>query len=83
LSPEDYDRMYDEQDGCAVCGRPDADDSGARLVVDHDHETGRVRALLCRHCNAGLGHFADDPDRLRAAAAYLDHHHSKRDPDGN
>ena len=52
--------------GCAVCG------SHEKVVIDHDHETGRIRAALCHNCNLALGHVKDDPDRLRALAEYLE-----------
>lgn len=57
------------QDGlCAICRTAPA------VHVDHDHETGAVRALLCFNCNGGLGQFKDDPYLLRMAAFYVEHH---------
>ena len=50
---------------CVICG------SKEQLVVDHDHVTGKVRGMLCNHCNRGLGHFRDDPMLLEFAAQYL------------
>lgn len=64
---------------CAVCGRRVT----RRSPIDHDHQTGRVRAVLCTKCNVGLGHFGDDPDRLRAAAAYLEEHRRAEASDAN
>ena len=63
LTIEQYDQMVEDQDGCcAICGG-EVD----RLRVDHDHETGGVRGLLCHGCNTALGLMADDPERLLAA----------------
>jgi len=50
---------------CVICGREE------KLVVDHDHKTGKIRGMLCNHCNRGLGHFRDDPTLLEFAAQYL------------
>ena len=70
LTPESYQRLVNGQHGlCAICG---ADPAGKRLCVDHDHSTGAVRGLLCKHCNYVLGHAKDSPANLRAAADYLD-----------
>lgn len=72
LTPEGYGELLEKQAGCcAICGRRAQDSTGKILSVDHDHETGRVRGLLCSHCNRGLGHFLDSEHLLRAAAAYL------------
>lgn len=54
---------------CAICSTPLTD--GRRTSVDHCHATGKVRGLLCGHCNSGLGFFKDSPDKLFAAATYL------------
>ena len=65
--------MLAEQGGlCAICGVAPA------AHVDHDHETGAVRALLCFNCNGGLGQFKDDPAVLRAAAGYVEEHRRRQ-----
>lgn len=67
ITVEDYWRMHAQQDGkCLICGGTED-----RLVVDHCHETSKVRGLLCNRCNVGIGYFRHDPDRLMAASAYL------------
>lgn len=72
LTAREYGALMEEQDGkCAICGSAEAGAWGGSLPVDHDHETGKVRGLLCHGCNVGLGYFHDDPDSLLAAAAYL------------
>ncbi len=71
LTVEQYDEMLEGQGGgCAICGRPPRDDIA--LHVDHDHETGVIRGLLCFTCNNALGDLNDDPERLYKAATYLD-----------
>jgi Recombination endonuclease VII len=70
ITPEDYDRRLAQQGGgCAVCGR--APKPGKSLHVDHDHETGYVRGLLCFKCNAALGQLDDDLGRIERALTYV------------
>ena len=62
------DAIYSASDGnCEICQRP----SKRRLALDHDHETGRLRGLLCMFCNTALGKFRDDPAVLQRAIDYL------------
>lgn len=73
ITPEQYDQMLHAQRGkCAICK---TDQSGTErskyLSVDHDHDTGAVRGLLCMTCNTGLGMFKDNPSLLRTAIRYL------------
>ena len=69
---EQYDAAMARQKGvCAICERPCRDTNGKELAIDHDHATQRFRGLLCRRCNAALGMFDDDPERLSRAARYL------------
>lgn len=60
ITPEQYDQMLSEQQGvCAICNStPESDRNRElqRLAVDHDHDTGEVRGLLCARCNLSLGH---------------------------
>ena len=67
--------MFEEQGGrCAICSTEEPGGNGNHFSVDHNHKTGKVRALLCNHCNTGLGKFQDDPDLLRIAQLYLLNH---------
>lgn len=69
----DFQEMHAAQGGvCAICEKPQP--RGRRLYVDHDHYTGKVRALLCYRCNSGIGNFLENPALLHAAAKYLDQH---------
>ncbi len=67
LERQDYDAMLAAQANlCAICRT-----GSCKLVVDHDHATGKVRGLLCGRCNAALGFFRDDSESCQRAAGYL------------
>jgi len=77
LSPEEYIQMIDSQYNlCAICGKPEiaVDKRNGKikaLAIDHHHESGRVRGLLCSKCNTGLGMFKDDIELFKAAIKYI------------
>lgn len=72
ITVDQYDAMLAAQGGkCAICGGPPRGSRGKRFHVDHDHVTGRVRGLLCGHCNHGIGKFRDSPLLLEKVVAYL------------
>lgn len=71
LRAGDWERMYTEQRGaCKACGDPLQVGVWHAVTVDHCHETGRVRGLLCGHCNKALGHLKDDHVRAQKLAVY-------------
>lgn len=76
LTPAAYDALVERQGGgCAVCGALNLRNGRIwDLCVDHDHETGEVRGLLCHRCNTALGQADDDATTLRAMADYLETH---------
>ena len=66
ITPIEYDAMYDLQGGrCAICTR------NITLVVDHCHDSMKVRGLLCNGCNLAIGYFEDDVKRINSAIKYL------------
>lgn len=72
LTSADYDALLAAQDGmCWICRATDPSSGSGTWHVDHCHNTGKVRGLLCSRCNLGLGNFKDDPQRLIRACMYL------------
>lgn len=72
LTPHAYTAQADAQGGaCAICRQPNKVKRSPHLCVDHCHATGKLRALLCHRCNAGLGLFGDDTALLQRAIDYL------------
>lgn len=67
---EAYDRLWVQQGGrCAICGKQQR---ARALALDHDHQTGRIRGLLCMRCNRALGAYEYDVLVLGAAIAYFE-----------
>lgn len=75
ITREQYNEMREAQHyRCAICGLHEEESKISRwghLCLDHDHKTGKVRALLCARCNKGLGCFNDEKELLSKAIKYL------------
>lgn len=70
VTPEQYEQMYSAQGGlCLICGG--ASKPGTCLCIDHDHNSGKVRGLLCSECNTMLGKAKDSVVLLHRAIRYL------------
>jgi len=73
ITVQEYEQRLEEQDGrCAICLQ--LPPGGEHLCVDHDHDTNKVRGLLCRFCNLGIGMFNEDAGRLLSAERYIQLH---------
>ena len=84
ITPEQWQAMFNAQGGCCyLCGEPldvEAKGRGVGITIDHDHSCCRgrrscgtcVRGLACFPCNAGIGNFGDDPERMRRVADSLE-----------
>lgn len=77
-----YPELFRLQNGlCRICHSPEK--NGKKLSIDHCHETGMIRGLLCNKCNTGIGMFEDNPDLLRAAVAYLEKQNGERNKESS
>jgi hypothetical protein len=74
ITLQEHQEMYDNQSGrCAIC-KKEGDGKWKKLCVDHNHETGKVRQLLCRRCNMILGQAYDDASLFSEMILYLNRH---------
>lgn len=72
ITPGQFDAMLLAQGGrCAICGTDAPGGRFDRFHVDHSHETGKVRGLLCQPCNHGIGSLQDSTEVLAKALEYL------------
>jgi hypothetical protein len=74
ITADEYDQLLKNQNGgCAICGKCENHKNmkHRELCIDHSHNSGHVRGLLCSKCNLGIGHFFDNYDLLLKAAEYI------------
>lgn len=80
-----YDNLFIKQNGlCAICNKPEIMKNRYTkdiqvLAIDHNHETGKIRGLLCMKCNTAIGRMNDDPELLKKAANYLESYGERMD----
>ena len=78
ITYDHYLEILEAQNGrCAICGTNVPSGKGA-FHVDHCHDSGKIRGLLCHHCNVGLGHFKDSVSYLSSAIHYLSTYHDHK-----
>lgn len=78
ITLSDYNNMLIKQNNeCAICRTTKGTRKNGRLDVDHCHKTGKVRALLCGHCNVLLSRAKDNIEILKKAIEYLKEHNEK------
>ena len=64
LTPDQWQQMFDRQKGCCdICGKHQSQIK-AKLCVDHNHKTGKIRSLLCVGCNIAVGHYENHKDQI-------------------
>lgn len=74
ISLAEYQKLFKQQNGeCAICSKK----SDKTLHVDHNHETGQIRGLLCFRCNYGLGYFKDSLSQFKRIVKYLEDSNGK------
>ena len=72
VSAEEYDRLREAQSyNCKICGIHESKACHGRLCVDHCHDSGEVRGLLCKKCNSAIGLLGDNVSNLASAIEYL------------
>lgn len=82
ITEEEYNALLEKQNRvCAICHK--ACTSKSRLTVDHDHNTGKVRRLLCHKCNVAIGMAGDKIEILQSAIHYLEFRDSNIGVTGN
>jgi len=75
MSLEQYNELKEAQNNCcAICDKPASAVHYKRLYIDHCHITGKIRELLCSHCNLALGQAEDNIPRLKKMIEYLEKH---------